>query len=142
MATPTASMARHPDIEALRMHYDTEAEQPLAQIIDGLAFLTGLYLMISPWLLGFNDMSTLTFVNLFTGLAFALLSLGFASAFGRTHGVTWVTPLIGVFVFLAPWLVSGNVDTTTTIWNNVVAGGLCIVLGLAATYFGMRRTPR
>jgi hypothetical protein len=130
----------HPDIAQLRAKFDAAAETQTAQVVEGLTFLTGLYLAISPWVVGFNGFSTLTGNNLIVGVAMALLAVGFASAYGRTHGIAWVTPLIGVWTIIAPWIVSGDVASTATIWNNVVTGAVAVLLGLGAMSFGMRRS--
>jgi hypothetical protein len=142
MVAPTRSIEQHPDIAALRLRYERAAELPLAQLIEGLGFMTGLYLAISPWVLGFNGQSTLAMNNLVTGIAIMVLALGFASASDRTHGVARVAPFIGVWTILAPWLVDGAVDTTTTVANNVVAGVLCTVLSLGALPLVLRRRGR
>ncbi|MGW4091500.1 SPW repeat protein [Nocardia sp. NPDC004750] len=133
-------MSRHPDIVELREKYERASEAPDAQAVTGLMFLTGLYIAISPWVVGFNGLSTLTGNNLIVGIALAMLALGFASVYGRTHGIVWTAPLIGLWTIVAPWIVSGNVDTTSTIWNNVVAGAVAVLLGLASMFLGMRRT--
>jgi MFS superfamily sulfate permease-like transporter len=57
---------------------------------------------------GFNHFTTLTATNLIAGIALAVLALGFASAYGRTHGIAWVAPLIGVCTIIAPWVVSAT----------------------------------
>jgi hypothetical protein len=130
-------MEGHPDILELRARYDRAAETMSAHTVDGLTFMSGLYLAISPWVVGFNGRTTLTVNNLLTGIAVVLLALGLASAYGRTHGVAWVTPLIGVWTLIAPWVVSGNTATTSTILNNVITGAAIVVFGLAATAMGM-----
>ncbi|MEU2257821.1 SPW repeat protein [Nocardia xishanensis] len=140
--TSETMMSRHPDILELREKYERASEAPDAQAVTGLLFLTGLYLAISPWVVGFNGLSTLTGNNLIVGIALAMLALGFASVFGRTHGIVWAAPLIGLWTIVAPWIVSGNVDTTSTIWNNVVTGALAVLLGLGAMFLGMSRTTR
>jgi hypothetical protein len=130
-------MEGHPDILELRARYDRAAETMSAHAVDGLTFMSGLYLAISPWVVGFNGRTTLTVSNLLTGIAVALLAVGLASAYGRTHGVAWVTPLIGVWTIIAPWVVSGNPATTSTILSNVITGAAIVVFGLAATVMGM-----
>lgn len=65
---------------------------------------------------------------------------GFASAYGRTHGIAWVAPLIGVWTIIAPWVVSGHVATAATLWSNVVTGVIAVLLGLGAMSLGMSRT--
>ena len=136
-ARPTAGMEGHPDILELRARYDRAAETMSAHAVDGLTFMSGLYLAISPWVAGFNGRTTITVNNLLTGIAVTLLAVGLASAYGRTHGVAWVTPLIGVWTIIAPWVVSGNPATTSTILSNVITGAAIVVFGLAATAMGM-----
>ncbi len=133
------AMKLHPDIEELRAKYELAAEAPAAKAVAGLTFLTGLYLAISPFVVGFNRFATLTGNNLIVGIALAMLALGFASAYGRTHGITWVAPLIGVWTIIAPWVVSGDVASTATIWNNVVTGAVAVLLGLGAMFLGGSR---
>jgi hypothetical protein len=142
MSLKTPAIEEHPDIAALRLRYEQAAETPTAQAADGLTFLAGLYLAMSPWVVGFTDHSGLTANNLFTGIALALLALGFASAFGRTHGIAWVAPVIGVWTVIAPWLVSGPTPETAAIINNVAVGLLCVLFSLGTMSVGMRRQAR
>jgi hypothetical protein len=140
MTTHTPTIEDHPDISALRARYDRAAETPTAQAVDGLTLLTGLYLAMSPWVVGFNgDSASLTASNLFCGVAVALLALGFASAYGRTHGIAWVTPVIGVWTIVAPWLVNGPTPDNNAIASNVIVGALCVLFSLGMMSMGMRR---
>lgn len=132
-------MSMHPDITELREKYEFAAEAPTAKAVAGLTFLTGFYLTISPWVVGFSRFTTLTVNNLIIGIALAMLAFGFASAYGRTHGIAWVAPLIGVWTIIAPWVVSGYVATASTIWNNVVTGVVALVLGAGAMSLGRGR---
>jgi hypothetical protein len=136
----TEAMRLHPDPVELRATYEAAAETPVVRVVEGLTFLTGLYLAISPWVVGFNRFPTLTANNLIVGVALAMLALGFASAYGRTHGISWAAPLIGVWTIIAPWVVSGHVVTTATAWSNVVTGAVAVLLGLGAMSIGMSRT--
>jgi hypothetical protein len=140
MASPTKSITEHPDLQAMRLQYEQAAESPIGQITEGLGVMAGVYLAISPWVAGFSDLTTITVNNLVTGIAVTVLALGFASAFGRTHRVAWVAPLIGAWTIITPWVVSGNVDTDTVIANNVIVGAVLVLLGLFAFLPGMRRT--
>jgi hypothetical protein len=141
-AMVSSTIDKHPDLVGMRLRYEAAAEAPIAQVVEGFGLITGLYLALSPWILGFTDLPALTMNNLITGIAVALLTAGFASAFGRTHGFTWVAPIIGAWTVVAPWVVSGNADSTTTITSNAIAGGLCVVLGLAAMAVGLRNARR
>jgi hypothetical protein len=86
--------------------------------------------------------TTLTANNLIIGIALALLAVGFASAYGRTHGMAWTAPIIGVWLIISPFVVRGDVTTTSTVLNNVLVGAVVVVLGLAATTVGLTRLSK
>ncbi|NKZ05251.1 SPW repeat protein [Actinomadura latina] len=129
---PAGSIEQHPDIVEMRARYEAAAETPVAQGVNGVIALTGLYLAASPWIVGFSGLTNLTVNNLIVGVALALLAAGFASAYGRTHTMTWVAPVIGIWTIIAPWVVAGDMSTTSTIWSNVVTGAIAVVFGAAA----------
>lgn len=132
-------MEQHPDIRELRAKYEKAAATPLAQFAEGLVFLTGLYLAISPWVIGFAGMRGIAVNDLITGVALALVGAGLASAYGRTHGMAWVAPVIGAWTIITPWVIHGGIATTTTagtIASNVATGAVAVVVGLAAMSVG------
>lgn len=136
MTTPTPPLEEHPDLAAMRARYERAAARPAAQAIDGLTFLAGLYLAISPWVVGFSGTASLTLNNLIVGLALAMLAVAFASAYGHTHGLAWVAPLLGVWMVLTPWLAAGGVATTASVLNNVIVGGVAVLLSLGQVAMG------
>ncbi|WP_182902217.1 SPW repeat protein [Microbispora sp. H10830] len=136
--THGADIGTHPDIMQMRARYEAAAANPAAQLADGLTLLSGLYLALSPWIVGFSGTRTpLAVNNLITGLAVALLAMGYSSAFGRTYGISWVAPLLGIWTIIAPWVIRGGMATTATIISNVVVGALILLFGLATMRFGM-----
>jgi hypothetical protein len=144
MVRPTVSIDDHPEIAELRDRFDRVAETPTAKSVDGLALLAGLYLAISPWVVGFRPTAPgLAFNNLICGITVAVLALAFATTWGRTHGLSWVVPVIGAWTIVSPWLVQGihggRLDGGM-IANNVITGLVILALGLAITT--MARTRR
>jgi undecaprenyl pyrophosphate phosphatase UppP len=146
MATEGAterSMAQHPDLIQLRERYELAAETPQAWAVEGLIFLAGTYVAISAWIIGFNAESpALAASNLIVGIALMVLALGFAVFYPRMHGLTWVAPVLGVFLVLAPWLVDGTDRSGSTLASNIIVGLCVIVLGLAVTALPRLREPR
>ncbi|MFC6086173.1 SPW repeat protein [Sphaerisporangium aureirubrum] len=139
MVRPTG-VERHPDIQEMRATRERAGSMPIAQVTEGLSIVAGLYLAISPWIVGFSGLTRLTVNNLITGLALAVLAMGFASAYGRTYGLSWIAPVIGLWTIIAPFVMRSA--TTSTVWNNVVIGAIILLLGLGAMAFGMsRRQP-
>lgn len=135
-----ASLEHHPDLIEMRERYERAGSSRPAQVTEGLTMLAGLYLAISPWVVGFNGLSRLSVSNLVTGVALAALATGFASAYGRTYGLSWIVPIIGIWTILAPWLTGSA--TRATIWNNVITGLVILLLGLAAMALAARKMPK
>ncbi|MEV4292739.1 SPW repeat protein [Nonomuraea bangladeshensis] len=133
----TYDIGHHPDIAALRARYDMAAQQPAGQSVSGVAFLSGLYLAISPWVVGIFGRTNLTVSNLITGIAVVLLAAGIASANGRFHSLAWTLPVIGVWTIITPWVLPPHGAGASTIVNNVVTGVVILVTGLACASLGM-----
>ncbi|MEU5612778.1 SPW repeat protein [Streptomyces sparsogenes] len=136
-----ATIESHPDILQMRERHtwaEQAATRPLAQAVEALCLITGLYLAASPWIAGFNGMMTLAVTNLIVGIAYALLTGGFGHAYERTHGMAWAAVLLGAWTIIAPWVVSGSVATTRTIISNVVAGAVAVVLALVACSYATK----
>jgi hypothetical protein len=133
----TSHIDSHPDLVSLRDRYAAMSGKPMAGMIEGLCLLTGLYLAISPWVVGFDNFTSLRVSNLVTGLALAVLAIGFGSVLERTHGLGWVATAIGAWTIVAPWVVAGSADTTKTITNNAIVGGVACLLGLTTMAMGM-----
>jgi peptidoglycan/LPS O-acetylase OafA/YrhL len=133
-------MATHPDIIAMRERHEVAegaATTPKAQVVETIALITGLYFAASPWITGFNGLSTLAVNNLIVGIAYALLmSGGFGRAYDRVHSMAWAACVLSVWMIISPCVVAGNVSTTKTIANNVVVGVIGLLLALAAAAFG------
>ncbi|MGP3983133.1 SPW repeat protein [Streptomyces sp. KR80] len=132
MTAPTSptGIERHPDLVELRARSERVASSFPAQAAEALAVVTGLYLTISPWVVGFNDLQPLAVNNLITGIAYTLCVAWFG-AYERTHAMSWAAAGIGVWTIISPWAMAGDVDITRTIINNTVAGSIALLLALA-----------
>ncbi|MGW0563892.1 SPW repeat protein [Streptomyces sp. NPDC003016] len=140
--TTHTSIEQHPDLAEMRSRFERATSTPRAQAIETLALLTGLYLAASPWIAGFNGLTTLAVCNLITGVAYAVCLGGFGSAYERTHAMAWAACAIGVWTIVSPWVVAGNVDTTRSVVSNVIVGCVALLLGLAMTAMNRGSTGR
>jgi len=129
--THVPSMETHPDIVELRARYEVASVTPFGQAMEALAIAVGLYLAVSPWIVGFNGLATLAVNDLVTGLAYALLIGGFGPAFERSHARGWAACLIGLWTIIAPWAIAGSPAIARSITSNVIAGALALALALA-----------
>jgi hypothetical protein len=133
----------HPDLVSLRERYAAVSDRPATGVIEGLCMLTGLYLAISPWVVGFqNTAPALRVSNLITGIALAVLGMGFGSVLERTHGLGWVACAIGAWTIVAPWVVSGTDSVFRNIVNTAIGGGGASALGLATRGLGLMTRQR
>jgi hypothetical protein len=130
--TPS-SIDQHPDLLEMRQRSERATTTPRAQAIEAMALITGVYLAASPWITGFNGLTTLAVNNLIAGIAYAALMGGFGHSYERTHAMAWAAAVIGVWTIIAPWVVSGNVSTTRTVVNNIIVGAVALLLALAAS---------
>src|SRR5581483_9493786 len=77
----TPDIAQHPDMAEMRARYARILDGGQAVAVDGLVLLTGLYLAVSPWVVGFAGSAPRMAVNdLILGLAVAAIGLGLAIA--------------------------------------------------------------
>ena len=126
------SMAHHPDIVALRDRYDRAAGTPRAQVAEGLMVLAGGYAAISPWVIGFSGTTTPLAINdLIVGVAIMVMTLVCADSRGRMYGLTWVAPVMGVWLIVSNWLMNGISPATGTMISNIIVGACVLVLGAA-----------
>ncbi|MBT2387319.1 SPW repeat protein [Streptomyces sp. ISL-11] len=143
MTAPTSPrIEHHPDIVALRAVSEENTATPVAQGVESLALLCGLYLAASPWIVGFNGSTTLAINNLIVGVAFACLVSGYGPAYERTHAMSWAALALGAWTIIAPWVVSGHGFATRANVSNVIVGALCCLVALALTGMGRIRARR
>jgi hypothetical protein len=139
MTSQQIPRTRQPDLRQLRQRYEQAAASSAVQTADGLIVLAGLYVALSPWIVGFAGSAALAVNNLVIGLAVAGLGLGYASAFGRLHGMAWLCPLLGIWVIISHWVISGAVSTAGVVVSNVISGAVVLVLGLVGMALAVRR---
>ena len=136
--TEQLSMGTHPDIVSLHARYESASETAAGQFVGGTIFLTGMYLTISAWVVGFEGQGPLLFNNLFIGVGAALLGLGLTAAFDRTHRLAWTVPVLAIWTIVAPWVMqSGDLRTNDIEWNNVVTGAVLLLFGIASFAMAM-----
>jgi hypothetical protein len=92
----------------------------------------GLWLIISPWALGYSQ-TTAMWNDVIVGIALIVLAGIRAAAPDRRAGLSWVNVVIGLWLFLAPFILQYSswavVGAEAAIWNDMVMGIAVIVLG-------------
>jgi hypothetical protein len=137
--TEHRDITSHPDVAEMDQRYARVLHSPRVSAVDGLIMLTGLYVAISPWVVHFQNTNTIMrVVDLILGLGLAVIGFGMSTRPERLLQAGWAVSLIGVFLIISPWVASaGHNAAYPVIYNNAFAGGVAVVLGLAA--MGMLR---
>jgi hypothetical protein len=127
----------------MRARYARILDGGQAVAVDGLVLLTGLYLAVSPWVVGFTGNAPRLAANdLILGLAVAVIGLGLAQAPLVMYRLSWAMVGIGAWTIIAPFATSSAYDNTRGVVNNIVTGALTVLLGLCAVAMLMSAVRR
>lgn len=47
---------------------------------------------------------------------------------GKTAWTNWIVALLGLWMLVTPFVMTGSIDSGSAMWNNVIAGLLVLVL--------------
>lgn len=104
--------------------------------------ILGLWLLVSPWVLGFTSMVTPMWSHIIVGVIIALLALWRALEPADESRVwaSWAMAVLGLYSVISPW-VFGYSATTRLVLSDVVAGIIIAALAIW-TAMGRRLAPR
>lgn len=86
---------------------------------DWLALALGLWLLVSPWLLGYSALQAATWNAVILGVGIAVFA-GAALA-KPASWEEWINLALGVWLVISPWVL-GFSDATAATWNQVIVG--------------------
>jgi hypothetical protein len=108
-------------------------------LTSGLTALAGVWLMASPWILGFADHDPV-WASVATGLVIATLAYMRAAAVRSAPALSWINVVLGVWTLsTALWLYDESAGTA----NAVAVGSAVVLLGfLSAVAIDAHREAR
>ncbi|MFC8228049.1 SPW repeat protein [Streptomyces sp. NPDC057287] len=129
----------HPDADEMRARHDRVISGGrTTAMADAPVFLLGLFCAVSPWVLHFTaSQPSLVTHNLVIGIAIAVLALCFTAMPERMTGMSMAIVALGAWLIVSTWVVGQSPDMGV-ILNNVIVGGLAIVLGAACAGLSMK----
>lgn len=95
----------------------------------GIVFLAGIWLVISPFILGYGS-STTAWNQIIFGAVIAILGIIRYSALSAVWA-SWLSALAGLWMIVVPFVIASA--TTAAHWSGVIAGLVTLVLSLATT---------
>ena len=93
---------------------------------DSLNVVLGVWLILSPWILGFSPDQTAMWNAVLLGAVIALVALGALIDFHKWE--EWVDMALGAWLVASPWVLGFAATLATATWNFVVVGLLAIAL--------------
>lgn len=128
--TTGRDISGHPDADEMRARHDRVMSGGRSTAMaDAPVFLLGLYCAVSPWVLHFTaSQPSLVTHNLVIGIAIAVLALCFTAMPERMTGMSLAICALGAWLIVSTWIVGSSPDMGV-ILNNVIVGGLAVVLG-------------
>ncbi|MFE6698194.1 SPW repeat protein [Streptomyces sp. NPDC057718] len=125
-----SDISGHPDASEMRARYDRVMGGRDVALVDAPVFLVGLYCAVSPWVLHFTaNQPALVTHNLLMGIAIAVLAIGFTAMPERMYGLSWAMCAMGAWIIVSTWIVGNSPDVGIVI-NNIIVGGLTVLLGM------------
>lgn len=88
---------------------------------DWVNLILAVCLFLSPWVLGFMDMSTAAWNAWIVGVALAVLAVATLSAFAEWE--EWASAVLGLWLIVAPWALGFATDAQA-LFTHVVIGVL------------------
>lgn len=92
---------------------------------DSINVLLGLWLVISPWILQFQDSERALANAVIVGGVIVLMSLAAVVSFRNWE--EWIGMVIGAWLVVSPWVL-GLAALTMVTWNFVIVGALVLAL--------------
>src|SRR5947209_1729350 len=107
-----------------------------SRIASSLNVIAGLWLIISPFVLGYTDMTTALWNSIILGVLVAVLA-GIRAAYPTENvGLSWINLLFGLWLIISPFVL--RFDNPRPTWNEVILG---IIVGILAVWSAMAMMP-
>ncbi|MER3537504.1 MAG: hypothetical protein C4298_05385 [Thermus sp.] len=97
---------------------------------DWANLVLGLWLLLSPWLLGYTSLTNALWNSVIVGILVALMALMHLR--GGPLWEEWVNLVLGIWLILSPWILGFSGMASPT-WNAVIVGVLVGLFALLAT---------
>lgn len=114
----------------------------------GLNLVAGLWLIVSPFVLGYTDLQQAMWNSLIVGVLVAIMAAARVAMPGHYPWMSWANVVLGIWLIASPFIYSypQGGEGETAMWNEIVMGIIVAGLGLwsaSRTHAGseIHRTP-
>jgi hypothetical protein len=99
-------------------------------------FFVGLWVLLSPFVLGFAMFESLVWNNVIVGIA--IMAIAASRAWGRRGpGLSWINFILGLWLIVSAFIFDTQMNATV-VWNQVISGA---VVSIVAAMSALARRP-
>jgi hypothetical protein len=106
---------------------------------DAVNVVLGLWLIVSPWVLGYAMETTPAWNAYVLGVIIAVAAIAALVAFHAWE--EWVSVVLGVWLVVSPWIL-GFAASATALWNQIVVGVIVAALAFWSAMATHERSAR
>lgn len=106
-----------------------------------LAFIVGLWLIASPFILGYSGSSVPTTNEVIVGIVAAVLALILLVAGGSYSWAGWILALVGIWEIAAPFALA-TTGLNNVMANEIISGLVLVIFGGGSALAGAETTER
>ena len=101
----------------------------------GLNIVAGIWLIISPFILGYGNLPSATWNDIVLGIIVLVVAWVRIANSPAIPGIAWTNVIAGVWLFVSPWIFN-YYQQPNPLWNNLVLGVIvfiCAIWGVVAS---------
>ena len=95
---------------------------------DTASLVLGLWLLFSPWLLGYTGTAAVAWTAYVVGVIIAVAA--YAALVNFQKWEEWLNAVLGAWLIISPWVLNYG-GLRTAMWNHIVVGALVLILAPA-----------
>jgi hypothetical protein len=100
-----------------------------------LNIVLGIWVIISPFVFQFTQLTAATWNNLIVGIVIAILAI-IRTSVPRQAGWSWANVILGIWMIISPFALGAM--TTAILWNNIILG---VIIAIVASGSASSRAP-
>jgi hypothetical protein len=94
---------------------------------DIISCIAGIWLAVSPWILGYGELMWIVPSNVVFGIMIAIFAL--AAVYRVYPAEEWVIAAVAAWVFVSPWVLPGA--TLALAWSNWITAAIIVIAALS-----------
>jgi len=99
-----------------------------AKTASGINVVAGVWLILSPYILGFAAISAALASSVITGIIIGVLALIRVYTPKTSAGLSWINLILGVWLIASPFIL--GIASMAAIWNSVILGIIVAVMAI------------